>query len=238
MPKRLRPKFAPLAIFAVLLAVAAYLFLCGSGKSGPAQAIRNVGGDVGMASSTPAWAKRYLPAPFAKWFESERVTWVSSRASTMTEADMHHLAKLIHLRGVNLMNIKVTDAGLVHLKGLVRLDKLILAGPGITDQGLVNFTKMQELKELYLINTIITDSGLVHLQGLRSLRFLTLGETKVTDAGAAGLQRALPNLHIRMKDPSGPDPWSQKHFSAPAKRDNEASPVPPSQSGSVSRPAQ
>jgi len=66
----------------------------------------------------------------------------------------------------------------------------------IDDAGLACVEKWPKLRSLILQNAPISDAGLQQLSELNRLESLYLEGTKVTEEGLAGLQRALPALHI------------------------------------------
>jgi len=189
-------RIAKACLTLLLAGVLCWLIWLVGGQRGRAEkAIRALGADVGVTATQPSWVPR--PLRWASKGMFKRVTWVSSRKGSMTDADLRQVGKLTHLRGVNLWNAEVTDKGLAHLASLVELRTLILAGPGITDAGLVHLKGMPQLWELYLVDTSVTDAGLVHLHGLKRLHFVALDRTAVTDTGVARLQKALPGISVR-----------------------------------------
>jgi hypothetical protein len=110
-------------------------------------------------------------------------------------SDLRHLARLPHLRRIDLYGTGVTDAGLKHLEKLTELEVLEVNGK-VTDAGLMYLRNLTELRELYLYGTDITDAGLEHLTRLKRLRVLDLTATDVSAAGLAELQKALPDVKI------------------------------------------
>ena len=132
---------------------------------------------------------------------AHNIRWreVTLRLSGATNFDARTfilLKDIANLYELDLSSIKFTDADLAHIAGLVHLDKLRLEHTPVTDAGLAHLKRLTNLTYLNLFDTGITDAGLEHLKGLTNLKSLFLYQSKVTDQGVAALQKALPQLYI------------------------------------------
>ncbi len=159
-----------------------------------AREIEALGGRVGWDAGRdepPRWPLSLLGEPYARLWR--RVGSVELNDSSVTDADLAHLAGLTNLQVLYLDNTQVTDAGLAHLTGLTNLQVLDLDNTQVTDAGLAHLAGLTNLKGLGLSNTQVTDTGLAHLTGLTNLQVLDLDNTQVTDAGLAHLA-GLTNL--------------------------------------------
>jgi Leucine-rich repeat (LRR) protein len=121
------------------------------------------------------------------------VILVDLNGTTVTDAGLEHLKRLIQLQRLSLAFTKVTDAGLKHLNGLTQLQRLDLAFTKVSNAGLGHLEGLTELQSLNLSGTSVTDAGVGHLTGLTNLGTLDLGNTEVTDKGVEKLRQALPN---------------------------------------------
>ncbi len=66
---------------------------------------------------------------------SSFVFGVGGSSSSLTDADLVHLAALPHLQSLSLRGTGITAAGLEHLRGLSQLRRLSLDAGGVTEQG-------------------------------------------------------------------------------------------------------
>jgi hypothetical protein len=139
----------------------------------------------------PAWLRNVLGQNFFA-----AVVAVDFRRSSVNDAGLGHVERLMQLQTLDLSGAQITDAGLQHLKGLTQLKTLFLSGRKVTDAGLEHLRGLTQLQQLNLYDTQVTDAGLSHLKGLTQLQTLFLGGTKVTDEGVKRLEQALPNCFI------------------------------------------
>ena len=74
--------------------------------------------------------------------------------TTMTDAGLHHLAKLYKLESLNLSRTRITGSGLGDLEGLSNLKTLNLAGcSSLNEDGFRNLGRLKQLRELNLHGT-------------------------------------------------------------------------------------
>ena len=73
---------------------------------------------------------------------------------------MAKIAGMTGLESLNLGGTSVTDAGLVHVKRLVNLQCLLLWETKVSDAGMIQLPGLTKLQRLYLHSTNLTDAGL------------------------------------------------------------------------------
>ncbi|HVX10134.1 MAG TPA: hypothetical protein VHC22_02925 [Pirellulales bacterium] len=115
----------------------------------------------------------------------------------ITSEGLAGLAKLAHLRELNLNGLKIADDHLISLGRLTRLKRLHLNETDVTDAGLVHLQSLTQLEQLELCGTSIDGSGFAHLKSLSQLQDLRLGSARVTDLGLAEIA-TLPALNSLM----------------------------------------
>ena len=71
----------------------------------------------------------------------------STGTRTSIETGMPHIARLTHLRELDLSNKQFTDDGLAHLGALVNLETLILGDTPITGTGFKNLASLNRLAQ-------------------------------------------------------------------------------------------
>jgi hypothetical protein len=111
---------------------------------------------------------------------------------------LQHLRHFPHLLSLTLYTGALTDEGLAGVAMLSHLEHLDLSSTGISDDGVAQLAGLPQLKTLSLHDTSVGDIGLWHLTGLSRLEYLDLSNTKVTWNGMVRLQKALPELKIRI----------------------------------------
>jgi hypothetical protein len=74
------------------------------------------------------------------------------------------------------------------------------SGP-LSNAGMKGLKKLKSLTTLNLYGFNLTDEGMKELTSLKNLKILNLDKTRVTNAGVAGLQKALPELKVRGRNP-------------------------------------
>ena len=98
------------------------------------------------------------------------------------------IARLPHLRSLEIKDSPFKGEGLGHLASLDDLDVLDLARTRVTDEELRHLKGPKHLKELLLGETQVTDKGLVILSRFPKLEYLDLSYTPVTNAGLRRLK--------------------------------------------------
>ncbi len=99
---------------------------------------------------------------------------------------------------VNLGATSITDAGVAGLGKMLRLKKLWLNGTGITDTGLDSIKGLSELEYLNLYGTEVTDEGLKKLAALKNLKKLYLWQTKVTAGAVEEFKKSVKGCDVNM----------------------------------------
>jgi Leucine-rich repeat (LRR) protein len=146
------------------------------------------------------------------------VVAVNLRGSWVNDAEMIELARLPHLRRLDLSHTRISDEGLLNLKeargitdlnlyysewitdqGLTairnwkQLKRLNLRGTRISDGTLALVSKLPAIEALDIANTQVTDNGLDHLITLTNLKELSLGRSRLSE-NALEVLRMLPTL--------------------------------------------
>ena len=110
----------------------------------------------------------------------------------VTDDGIRHLARLPHLRHLDLSGTRVTDHGLAVLRELPALESLSLVMTRVTDAGMAQLAACRALVHLNLLWTATGDGAIRALAGMERLRRFTSGND-VTDDGLAALH-AIPVL--------------------------------------------
>jgi hypothetical protein len=192
---------------------------------------------VPRSSAQPGWLTRHLGPGYFEHIVSivgpdfndevlaqigrlDRVEWLITYPSTVTDVGMGHLRGLTGLRrlqiasgratGASLANlagmtrleslrlymIPVSCPDLVHLAGLSQLEDLCIESPQITDACVAPLLSGRlKLRALGLSGSGISDAGAEELSHHKTLQTLYLGNTRVSDAGLASLTK-LPLLKV------------------------------------------
>ncbi len=109
---------------------------------------------------------------------------INLRGSWINDAEMVDLARLPHLRRLDLSHTRISDEGMLHLKSAPAITDLNLYySEWITDQGLTAVRNWKQLKRLNLRGTRISDSTLALVAKLPALEALDIANTQVTDNG-------------------------------------------------------
>jgi hypothetical protein len=90
----------------------------------------------------------------------------------------------------------VTGKALPHVAKLSHLRQLDLSGTAVDDAGLANLTRLKALKYLNLDGTLVSNEGIPQLAKLPALRELHVSNTSVTDLGLEELRRTHPDLEV------------------------------------------
>jgi hypothetical protein len=123
---------------------------------------------------------------------------VSLRDARLASPDsLALLAKLPHLRSLELTNSRLNDATLARLTKLPALAELSIAGSDLTEESLAIAGRMLNLRSLSLElpHQLLTHEDLVGLRSLKDLRRLTLRCAEFTDAAVEEI-RELKGLRL------------------------------------------
>ncbi|MFT5904566.1 MAG: putative membrane protein [Cryomorphaceae bacterium] len=101
---------------------------------------------------------------------------------------------------LDLSSTTITDADIVHLAKFTNLRSLKLNETKITDEALSTIGKLENLRSLNLYGTVVTDAGIMAISKLKYLEKTYLWNTKVTPAGAEILRKALLESMHQNKD--------------------------------------
>jgi WD40 repeat protein len=116
-----------------------------------------------------------------------KLTQLDLRDTSIDDAALEHVGKLINLEHLNLSGTAITDAGLKYLSGLNKLKDLDLSNTCVTATTL-QFDAATPLSTLNLRDTLTNDDGLQQISKLRDLETLLVDETEISDAGLVHLQ--------------------------------------------------
>ncbi|MHC4397246.1 MAG: leucine-rich repeat domain-containing protein [Planctomycetota bacterium] len=120
--------------------------------------------------------------------------------------DFACLAKLRHLKRLQLTPLEVTDAGVSYLQDVTSLERLCIGGQDLTDDGLKYLVNMKKLDFLYISDGKITAKGLRYLEGLKALRYLSITSQNAIKPGAViRLRKKLPNIYTFEVKKNEPD---------------------------------
>ncbi len=146
------------------------------------------------------WIEPRPPVPPRDWDEIFAVMRehgiTGLRSGRITDELLARLAQLDFVTSVHLEGSRfVSDAGLHHLARMPQLQRLNLTGCGFTDAGLTVLRQLPALREFYLYHHhSVTDAGLAHLDGCPHLeRVDLLGST----AGDGVLRALAGKPHLR-----------------------------------------
>jgi hypothetical protein len=122
----------------------------------------------------------------------------------ISDLGLAKLAKLTHLRRLNVSGARLTPAGLKVLAALP-LERLSLWNCAALDDAAANvLAEIPTLTTLDLSLTAVTDRGLETLARLPNLRHLYLTETKVTPSAVEAFQKAHARTFVSWAGRSGP----------------------------------
>ena len=134
----------------------------------------------------------------------ERLTSLRLGGSkALTDAGVRHLARLPHLKHLDLGDTGITDRGLEILRELPGLETVSLRMTNVTDAGMTHLSACDELQDVALDWTRTGDGAIRALSGKRRLHHLSTG-SGVTDAGLA----ALHDLPV-FREWQGGAPWME-----------------------------
>jgi len=130
---------------------------------------------------------------------------------------VRRLAKLKHLRELEMRVGKLTDNSLSAIARCTKLERVGMDGP-LTDDDLRHFAGLTNLRFLSVNGTRASDAGLMHLRKLTKLRTLMaqhdFGQTDsyLTVEGARALAAVLPEVTIILQEAVVKSPRAQHTF--------------------------
>lgn len=122
-----------------------------------------------------------------------------SECLKVNDEGLQPLAKMSHIKNLNLWRLNISDAGVASLAGLTTLQRLNLDNTRLSDEGMQHLSDLKELTWLHLGSTQISDAGLSNLDGLTKLKNLIVTRTNVTKEGTETLQEKLPETKIQLE---------------------------------------
>lgn len=120
------------------------------------------------------------------------------RLSPVTERGAGQLAKLTHLKILNLPQSRFSDQAIGLLEPLKSLEQLRLGSSQLTDQAIEAIVKMPNLRSLHLIGPKLTDRALMQLATAPRLSSFYLDDCPLSEEAFQQLQRSNPRLHIHL----------------------------------------
>jgi hypothetical protein len=116
----------------------------------------------------------------------------------MTDAMLADVAGLEAISALHLAGSRsVTDDGLRHLARLPHLRHLDLGGTPVTDRGLAMLAEVPNLETLSLESTRVTDAGMPHLAACHRLHSVNLAMTQTGDGALRALAGKSRLRHLR-----------------------------------------
>ncbi|MGQ0571353.1 MAG: TIR domain-containing protein [Armatimonadota bacterium] len=119
-----------------------------------------------------------------------------SKNCAVSDAALHHLGALKHLKHLDLSHTAVSGTGLTYLRELSGLCELLLRGTRVDDAGLSNLQAFPRLCKLDLQGTLISDGALSSLESLARLEYLGLRQTNISRAGKERLRHSMARCRI------------------------------------------
>lgn len=144
----------------------------------------------------------------------DKVEVVDLNGTSVTDAELTHLASVPHLTHLFLQGTDVTDVGVQHVEGLTNLISLDLRNAQVTDAGLKRINGLTNLRHLDLGRTHVTDHGLRHLERLNKLEYLDLMHTQVTAEAVMKFQASRRDCTIIWRK-QAPTPRALQPLDAP-----------------------
>jgi len=138
------------------------------------------------ASDLPDW----ISALGAKVSQDQagNIVAVDLRGSWVYDSQLIDLAKLPHLKKLDLSHTRISDEGMVYLRSAPEITDLNLYyAEQITDQGMSAIKEWKRLKRLNLRGTRISDGTLEIVSHLPQLEALDIANAPVTDNGLDSL---------------------------------------------------
>jgi|694.fasta_scaffold00058_98 Leucine-rich repeat (LRR) protein len=120
------------------------------------------------------------------------------RLSPVTEHGAGQLAKLTHLKILNLPQSRFSDQAISLLEPLKSLEQLRLGSSQLTDQAVEAIVNLPNLRSLHLIGPKLTDQALVQLATAPRLSSFYLDDCPLSEEAFKQLQRSKPRLHIHL----------------------------------------
>lgn len=117
----------------------------------------------------------------------------------LTNSAIQSVARLNHLRELELYGTAIDDSGVVSLASLKSIECLNLSGLAITDEAVAVLKSFEKLHHLYLEDCpSLTDRGLDSVRSLPGLQWLGLRQSPFTDRGlvALGSMTKLQRLYL------------------------------------------
>lgn len=128
---------------------------------------------------------------------NHRVRTVMLSRTSVSNADLRHLASFKELDSISLVETSVGNDGMKHLAALGHLKRLNLSMTAVDDTGLQALAGLSHLEELDLIGTGVTDASASTLSKLTGLKEVDLQLTNVTTEGKKRLKQALPECSVK-----------------------------------------
>jgi hypothetical protein len=141
--------------------------------------------------------------PLGCWVEAppdRDEVWLYAHASHRPVSDESLAPVAVHgaVTFVSIRASDVTDAGIKHLRGADRLRMLIVQSDQLTDEGVEVLEDLPRLRTLELDSPHLTGKSLQSLVKVRSLRALTISRAKITDKEIAAFRQARTGLFVRI----------------------------------------
>lgn len=116
--------------------------------------------------------------------------------ASLTDKQLHNIARYPELRMLVLKNVKVTDSDFTWTHDFRKLERFWIPGTTVTDTGIKNLHGNETISSLVISNTQITDACVESLISIPHLNHLDIRYTNISEAGIRMLKEKLSDCQI------------------------------------------
>jgi hypothetical protein len=144
----------------------------------------------------PEWLRRALGPDY---LETVVEVELIGNPGTPKQSDqiLEQIARLSHLKTLNVTGVAVTDAGVARIEELRELRELVIFSPHVTDDGIRYLNKLVSLNVLGLCETRATSAGLSRVSIISNLRTLYVDKSAISDLAVVRHSNRLAVLSAR-----------------------------------------
>lgn len=130
---------------------------------------------------------RFVLGMFSSAYDRYQLYGLDVSKAKFTDHDLATLARLRHIKELNLTGTPITDAAIPHLQSMYYLSKLDISSTRLTDEGAMGLSSLVNLSSLRVMHTEITYDALETLdEKLPHAHFCE--ERAIEELKAAGIQ--------------------------------------------------